>query len=89
MVVGAKLLDCELTVPSLGQGVNMQFNDPTLASQYLEEKKSELATIAQQIIDSGAKRGSSMKDIDPAVADVFARNKVYAARAERHQTSKQ
>ena len=77
-VVGAKvaLFDCELTVPSLGQGVNMQFNDPTLASQYLEEKKSELATIAQQIIDSGANVVLSMKDIDPAVADVFAKQSV-------------
>lgn len=81
-VVGANvaLFDCDLTLPTLGQGVNMQFNDSTLANQYLEEKKTELTAMAKGIIQSGANVVLSMKDIDPAVADVFARSGVYAAR---------
>ncbi len=81
-IIGAKvaLFDCDLAVASLGQGVNMQFNDPNLANQYLEEKKAELIDMAGAIIESGANVVMSMKDIDPAVADVFARSGVYASR---------
>ena len=81
-VVGAKiaLFDCELSIPALGQGVNMSFNDPNLANQYIAERKEELNNLAEGIIQAGANVVLSLKDIDPVLAEVFTRSGIYAAR---------
>lgn len=81
-VLGAKvaLFDCELSVPQLGQGVNMSFNDPALAQQYINERKHALNDLAESIIQAGANVVLCLKDIDPVIAEVFTRAGVYASR---------
>ena len=81
-VVDAKiaLFDCELTLPQLGQGVNLQFNDGDAADEYIAKRKTALISIADAIVSSGANTVLCLKDIDPIVAEHFTRSKVYAAR---------
>lgn len=58
----------------------MSFNDPTLANQYIAERKEELNNLAEGIIQAGANVVLCLKDIDPVLAEVFTRSGIYAAR---------
>jgi len=74
------LIDGGLELEGFGSGVNLNLNSYTEAEEYREGQRSKLKEMADHILGLGANVVLTTKNIDPWLADDFAKKQVVAAR---------
>jgi len=74
------LIDGSLELSQFGQGVNLNLNSYAEAEEYEAGKRNKLKDMADHIIKCGANVVLTTKDIEPWLAEYFARKGVIASR---------
>jgi chaperonin GroEL (HSP60 family) len=74
------LISVDVTLPEFAQQLQIQVSDNTAVQEFIESRKLQLKEIANVILSSGANVVFCKRDIDPFVAEIFAKEGVYATR---------
>jgi chaperonin GroEL (HSP60 family) len=74
------LFDCDLIIPRFTEGVNVNFTTGKEADEYAQKRKADILTIGEHLKDMGINVIVAGKDIDPVLAEYFARNNILAVR---------
>jgi chaperonin GroEL (HSP60 family) len=74
------LIDGEVDLPKMAQGTNLQFNSAEDAENFRLRQKQMLQGMADHIIGLGANIVLASKDINPGLAELFARHGIIACR---------
>ena len=74
------LIDGAVDLPAMAQGTNIQFSSHEEAEAFRLRQKQMLQAMADHIIGLGANVVLSSKDINPGLAELFARNGIIACR---------
>ncbi len=74
------LIDGEVDLPKMAKGTNLQFNSAEDAENFRLRQRQMLQGMADHIIGLGANIVLASKDINPALAELFARHGIIACR---------
>lgn len=74
------LIDGGIDLPAMGKGTNIQFNSAEEAENFRLRQKKMIQAMADHIVGVGANVVLTSKDINPGLAELFARQGVIACR---------